>query len=113
MIKKIYRLKENEIKKVLKYKKPFFSYWFIANYLDNRMPISRFWIILWSKNCPSWVWRNFWRRKFYDLVSKHCEKGWKDIVFVPKKWKAFDKNSAESIVEFEKDVNFIIKKIYN
>ena len=50
MIKKIYRLKENEIKKVLKFKKPFFSYNLVANFIPNKLPYSRFAIFLSSKH---------------------------------------------------------------
>ena len=35
-----------------------------------------------------------------------------DLVFVPKKWKIFDKNDNLSIVEFEKDIRFILKKVF-
>lgn len=113
MIKKIYRLNESSLKKVLKYKKPFFSYWFIANVATNRLPHSRFAIMLSTKNTKTSVNRNFFRRKFYDLVADYINSGSFDIVFVPKKWKTFDKRIEASIVEFENDILFSLKKIFN
>jgi len=112
MIKKIFRLKEIEVKKVLKSRKPFFSYGFVANTRQNNLWYNRFAIIFSSKNTKTAVNRNFFRRRFYDLVST-CIENWSvDIVFVPKKWKIFDKNDQGSIVEFEKDIKFILKKIF-
>ncbi|MDD2487425.1 MAG: ribonuclease P protein component [Candidatus Gracilibacteria bacterium] len=113
MIKKIFRLKETEVKKVLKSRKPFFSYGFVANSRQNNLGFNRFAIILSSKNTKTSINRNFFRRKFYALAEDSISKGDIDIVFVPKKGKIFDKNSNESIVEFENDIKFILKKIFN
>lgn len=112
MIKKIYRLQEKEIKKVLKFKKPFFSYWLIANYIENKLPYSRFALFLSGKNCKTAVSRNFFRRKFYNLSSAYMQKWNYDIVVIPKKWKTFDKKDNLAIVEFEKDINFLYKNIF-
>lgn len=112
MIKKIYRLKENEIKKVLKYKKPFFSYNLIANIITNKLEYSRFALFLSWKNTKTAVSRNYFRRLFYDISKEYIDK-WKfDIVIVPKKWKFFDKKDKTSILEFENDIRFIYKKIF-
>jgi ribonuclease P protein component len=111
MIKKIYRLKEKEIKKVLKFKKPFFSYNIIANYIKNNLWYNRFAILLSHKNTKTSVSRNFFRRKMYTLVSNSIYKSSFDIVFVPKKWKTFDKKKKEDILGFENDISFLIKKI--
>jgi hypothetical protein len=46
MIKKIYRLKEREVKKVLKFSKPFFSYAIVLNYKQNKKKYNRFAIII-------------------------------------------------------------------
>ena len=75
MISKDYRLKENEVKKVLKYWKPFFSYWMVLNYNKNNLNHNRFAIIISWKNIDSSVKRNFFRRRFYDMVGKNinCE----------------------------------------
>jgi len=113
MIKKIFRLKENEIKKVLKYKKPFFSYWFIANVVPNRLSYSRFAIFFSSKNTKTSICRNYFRRLFYDNCSVNIWAWNFDIVFVPKKWKIFDKKDKTIIFEFEKDIKFLFKKIFN
>jgi hypothetical protein len=46
MIKKIYRLKEREVKKVLKFSKPFFSYNIVLNVKQNKKKYNRFAIII-------------------------------------------------------------------
>jgi ribonuclease P protein component len=111
MIKKIYRLKEREIKKVLKFKKPFFSYNLIANLIKNNLWYNRFALFLSHKNTKTSVSRNFFRRKMYNLVSDSIQKSSFDIVFIPKKWKTFDKKKKEDILGFENDISFLIKKI--
>jgi hypothetical protein len=42
MIKKIYRLKEREVKKVLSKRKPFFSYGIVLNIFKNKLDYNRF-----------------------------------------------------------------------
>ncbi len=73
MISKKYRLKENEVKKVLKFWKPFFSYWMVLNYNKNNLKHNRFAIIISWKNVDSSVKRNFFRRRFYDMVAWSIE----------------------------------------
>jgi len=46
MIKKIYRLKEKEVKKVLGKTKPFFSYSIVLNSKPNREVFNRFAIVI-------------------------------------------------------------------
>jgi hypothetical protein len=46
MIKKIYRLKEREVKKVLGKTKPFFSYGIVLNMKPNREGFNRFAIVI-------------------------------------------------------------------
>ncbi|EKE28002.1 MAG: hypothetical protein ACD_3C00111G0019 [uncultured bacterium (gcode 4)] len=113
MIKKIYRLNENEVKKVLKYKKPFFSYSIVANVNPNRLWHSRFAIVLGSKTCKTAVSRNFFRRKYFDLVSGFINKWSSDIVCVIKKWKILDKKDENAILDFERDLKFLLKNIFN
>jgi len=112
MIKKIYRLKESEIKKVLKYKKPFFSYNLIANIIDNKLPYSRFALFLSWKHVKTAVSRNYFRRLFYNISSDYILKWSYDIVVIPKKWKIFDKKDKAIILEFENDLKFIFKKVF-
>lgn len=112
MIKKIYRLNENEVKKVLKYSKPFFSYWIVANATQNNRPYHRFAIILSSKTVNHNVTRNFFRRKMYDMVASYISHNQgKDIVFVVKKQTKLDKKDFGSITTFEKDISFLLKKL--
>ena len=111
MLKKAYRLSENEIRKVLKFKKPFFSYGWIANTSQNRIGHNRFAVFFSGKNTRTSITRNFFRRKFYDLVAIMKDVGKLDIVFVPKKGKTFDKNSKDDIVTFENDIKFLLKTI--
>jgi len=119
MIKKIYRLKEKEVKKVLSKWKPFFSYGLVLNYIPNKLDYSRFAIVLWTKSVSSWVERNFFRRKFYDFVFKTYldldntfisnVKNY-DFVFVVKKQTKLDKNNKKTIFDFEKDLFFLKSK---
>lgn len=115
MIKKIYRLSENEVKKVLKYSKPFFSYWVVLNSAKNNLKYNRFAIIIWWKSSVDAVSRNFFRRKMYDLAKNYVQKKEnefsKDFVFVVKKQIKLDKKDSLSIKSFEKDVSFLLKKI--
>ena len=113
MLKKQFRLNENEVKKVLKFWKPFFSYGVVLNKIKSKLPHNRFWIVIWSKSVNTNVTRNFFRRKFYDLVSQIIEIKWGqeyDIVFVVKKATKLDKKDKQSIFSFEKDTNFLIAK---
>lgn len=114
MIKKIYRLNEFHVKKVLSQKKPFFSYGIVLNYSKNNLWYNRFAIIISWKSASNSVNRNFFRRKFYDLAKNYIipkEKNTFDMVFLLKKQTKLDKNDFESINSFEKDINFLIKKI--
>lgn len=115
MIKKIYRLKESEVKKVLKYWKPFFSYGIVSNFISNNLNHNRFAIIIWWKTVINAVSRNFFRRMFYNATSKYILKInkniWRDIIFVIKKQIKLDKKDFESIKAFEKDITFLLKKI--
>ncbi|MBW7955009.1 hypothetical protein H3C61_04325 [Candidatus Gracilibacteria bacterium] len=115
MLKKAYRLKENEVKKVLKYKKPFFSYGVNANITKTYNNSNRFAIIISGKCVKNNVNRVFFRRKFYNLVKKDLflkNNSFFDIVFIVKKEKILDKKDLESIKLFEKDIRFLIKKIF-
>jgi hypothetical protein len=53
MIKKNFRLKEREVKKVLKYSKPFFSYGIVLNSFKNKLKYNRFAIVIGSKSVKS------------------------------------------------------------
>lgn len=112
MIKKVFRWNENEVKKVLKYSKPFFSYWIVLNQIENNLSYNRFAIIISGKSVINSVCRNFFRRLFYNLVSTDINSTkWKDLVFVVKKQIKLDKKDSLSIKAFEKDILFLLKKI--
>lgn len=85
MISKEYRLTEHELKRVLSRKKPFFSYVFIANTMENKSDHGRCGILLSSKCTKGSVNRNFWRRKFYDMSLLQLNNITLDVVIVPKK----------------------------
>ncbi|MFZ2255793.1 MAG: ribonuclease P protein component [Patescibacteria group bacterium] len=85
MIAKEYRLTERELRKVLSKRKPFFSYMFIANILENKVEHGRIGILLSSKVARGSVNRNFWRRRFYDISLEYLGNLPLDIVLVPKK----------------------------
>ena len=112
MIKKIYRLKEREVKKVLQKWKPFFSYNIVSNAISNTLWFNRFSIIIWWKSVKNNVTRVFFRRLFYNLVDDKCvsQEWWKDITFAVKKSFKLDKINPEIIDTFKKDINFLIYK---
>lgn len=70
MIPKKYRLTESELRKVFRYKKPFFSYQYIANVRKNHLGYTRVALLLSGKVAPGSVNRNAFRRIFYDSA---CE----------------------------------------
>ena len=120
MIKKIYRLKEREVKKVLTKAKPFFSYWIVLNVVQNKKNYNRFGIILWAKSVNNNITRNFFRRRFYDFISSSSlfssnnekQKNY-DFVFLVKKQTKLDKKDKNAILSFEKDLSFLEKKFKN
>ena len=85
MIRKQYRLKESQIGKVLRYKKPFFSNMLVANVATNRLGYPRFALILSGKVAKTSVDRNFYRRRLYDFCKEFPQTTSLDIVFVVKK----------------------------
>ncbi len=118
MISKNFRLKEEEVKKVLKFWKPFFSYWMIMDYKKNNFENNRFAIIISGKNVETSVERNFFRRRFYESVDKSWftwkqeeKKIYYDFVFVLKKQTKLDKTKIESINWYDNDINFLLKAI--
>lgn len=116
MIKKEFRLKTWDIKKVLKNKKkPFFSYGIILYKNNNYLKKNRFRIIIWQKNVRTSVERVFFRRFFYNIISKYSklelsENNWIDYLFVLKKQTKLDKKNIQSINDFERDIKFLLKK---
>ncbi len=111
MIPKLYRLTENEVKKVLRFRKPFFSHGFIANILPNKVWHNRFGVVFSGKHTRTSIARNFYRRRLYDTVSDICTTGSNDIVFIPKKGKVFQHKNTEDIANFDKDIGFLKKFI--
>lgn len=119
MLKKNYRIKEKEVKKVLGKWKPFFSYWIVLNYKKNILPHNRFAIVIWSKSVENNVIRNYYRRTFYDLIFEQnwinldnpSEKKWVDFVFVVKKQTKLKIKDEESLNSFKKDIVFLLNKV--
>lgn len=111
MIAKTYRLTEREVRKVLNRKKPFFSYMFIANVLENKLEYGRCGILLSSKVAKGSVNRNFFRRKFYDLFLPVLKQSKNDIVLVPKKWIILNYKDEVQVAEFEKNITFLSKTL--
>ncbi len=112
MLKKKYRLKQKNVKRVLQKWEPFFSYNIVLNRQKNKLDYNRFAIIISGKSVYTNVERNFFRRKFYDFIAKNdILKKWFDFVFVIKTKSKFDKKNPESLAIFRKDLNFLINKI--
>ncbi len=109
MLAKIYRLKEREVKKVLHKGKPFFSYSVVFNVFPNKLPHSRFAIVIWGKSVPTNVLRNLYRRKYYDICSKYIWKWYWDVVCVVKSktklWKLPD-----DISKIESEITYLFEK---
>lgn len=114
MIPKIFRLKEKELKKVLRRSKPFFSYGIVLNSSPNTVWFCRFWIVIWAKSVSSNVSRNYFRRFFYAQAKQYFQEvsvsQWYDFVFVVKKEKLLDKKDEKSIRDFAQDISFLVKK---
>lgn len=112
MISKKNRLSERNVKKVLRKGKPFFSYWIVLNFTKNTKWINRFAIVIWSKSVITNVWRNLFRRLFYNIVSNYINSAKTyDFVFVIKKSNKLDHNNADIITTFKKDILFLINKV--
>jgi len=127
VISKNNRLSEREVKKVLTRWKPFFSYWIVLNYMKNNLPINRFAIVLWWKSVKTNVDRNFFRRRFYDVVGNSSlysskwkdlvdnslkdNKIWLDLVFVVKKQTKLDSKEEGSKKSFFNDIEFLLSKV--
>lgn len=117
MISKLYRLKENEVKKVLqKRSKPFFSYSLVLNSFKNKQNHNRFAIVIWSKSVNSGVSRNFFRRLFYEELRKDISKPkgnvFYDFVVLIKKETILDKRDEKTIIDFKKDLNFVFTNFF-
>jgi ribonuclease P protein component len=111
MLKKILRLNEREVKKVLIQKKPFFSYGIVLNHARNMIGHMRCGIVISAKSVENNVNRVFFRRLFYDIVQKEANFSLpNDVVFVVKKDTKLEKRNTESIQQFQNDVKFLIKK---
>lgn len=114
MITKDRRLVEREIRKVLKYKKPFFSYSLVANVAANREGFPRFAAIFSGKSVVCGVSRNFFRRRAYDLARPYLSApSGSDVVLVPKKGRPLDHRDPEAVKAFEDDVRHLYKKIFS
>lgn len=113
MIPKLNRLKERDVKRALQRWRPFFAYNVVTNLSKNKLGYPRFAIVIWKKSVKSGVERNFFRRMFFDKVKPYLnnENLSSDIVFVIKKTIKLSTKNEDSIKAFNKDVDFIIKKI--
>lgn len=112
MLKKKFRLKERNVKRVLQKWEPFFSYGMVLNKNKNNLNYNRFAIVISSKSVYSNVERNFFRRKFYDYIkSVDLKFDWTDFVFVIKSKVKLNKKNEQSLKSFIKDLRFLINKI--
>lgn len=114
MISKDRRLIEREIRKVLKHKKPFFSYSLVANVSGNRVGFPRFAAIFSGKSVTCGVSRNFFRRRAYDLARPYLgTKASTDVVIVPKKGRPLDHRDESAVKAFEADISHLYAKIFS
>ncbi len=110
MIQKKYRLKEREVKRILRKGRPFFSSRVVSNTSKNRLGYSRFAIVIGGKSVKNAVHRNFFRRIFYDIVSELVSKGSVDIVFVVKTKTKLERDEKKIRDNFKNDILFLLKK---
>jgi len=114
VLKKKFRLKERQVKKVLLKWKPFFSYWIVLNFLENNLKHNRFAIVISWKSVKNNVWRVFFRRRFYDFsfpyIYKEKQNKFYDLVFVVKKQTKLDKKDKKSLEDFFSNLKFLFKK---
>lgn len=114
MIAKKYRLSEREVGKVLRIGKPFFSYGIVLNYTKNKYDYNRFAIVIGKKSVANNVIRTTARRRFYDSVGSYIPQKWYyDLVFVVKKKTKLDIKDPDKLQIFQKDILFLLKKIFN
>lgn len=111
MIAKPFRLNENQVKKVLQKKKPFFSYGVVANVIKNDLEYSRISIILSSTQTRWSVNRNRIRRHIYDLSAPYIIGLGVDIVYMFKKKTLLNSKEPLLMQEIAKDIPFLMKKI--
>lgn len=111
MIAKRFRLNENQVKKVLQKKKPFFSYGVVANVVKNELSYSRISIILSSAQTRWSVNRNRLRRRIYDLSEPYIAHLSVDIVYMFKKKTLLDSKDPTLMQEITRDIPFLLKKI--
>jgi ribonuclease P protein component len=111
MIAKKHRLTENEVKKVLAKRKPFFSHTLVANVFPNRFGYTRVGIVLSGKQTRGSVNRNTWRRMIYDLSLPYLETSSLDVVFVCKKGIVLDSKNIPQKGDIVRDVEYIWGKV--
>ncbi|GAB0175299.1 MAG: hypothetical protein HHAS10_11780 [Candidatus Altimarinota bacterium] len=113
MIAKKYRLTENEVQKVLRARKPFFSHILVANVFPNKFGYARIGIVLSAKQTRGSVNRNSIRRMVYDLCRDELQKTSNDIVFVAKKGTIFDYKNQAHCSNIQRDIVFLLRNIVN
>ncbi len=117
MLEKGLRLTQTQVKKVLDFWKPFFSYGVVLNYMQNAETHNRFAIVISWKSTSWWVERNYFRRQFYTLVSPYIERKSKnnffDLVFVVKKSTLLEKRDVQITEKFSQDIGFLLKKMFD
>jgi ribonuclease P protein component len=111
MISKKNRLTENEVKKVLAKRKPFFSHTMVANVYPNKLGYARIGIVLSAKQTRGSVNRNSFRRMIYDLTVPSLPKISQDIVFLCKKGILLDHKDEASRASIERDTVFLLRTI--
>lgn len=83
------------------------------NKQKNKIGYNRFAIVISSKSVNTNVERNFFRRRFFDMISeKKLITTWYDLVFVVKNKVKLWKKIEWSFASFSKDLKFLLGKIW-
>ncbi len=118
MIAKLYRLKEREVRRVLRVRRPVFGGSIIASIEANRLPYNRFAFVVSGKHAPTSIDRNFFRRRFYESLRPFITAGivgvrsHVDCVCTLRRGTRLDRRNITTVEVFRADMATISQKIF-
>lgn len=112
MLARAFRLKEREVKRVLRRRNPLFSSSLTANTIPNTLGTNRFAFILGGKSARTSVDRNFFRRRFYTACQPYIHMGNTDFVLMAKRGMLFLRRDAAFVATFDQDLARLLQKAF-